>query len=552
MPKLAPAPDYSRLRPIARGVRPDDWGLNPWLLFLLFFATVIILHAAVLSLPYYWDEAGYYIPAAHDILTHFDFIPHDTLSNAHPPLVMAYLALVWKVISYQPLVTRLAMLAVSAFGLVGVYRLAKKVSPTSVAIATTLLVATYPVWYAQSSLAHIDLASDCFTIWAISYFVEEKRRPAIVMFCLSAMAKETGLISPLALFAYEFFWWLLRHRRKAIPAWAPVQRPLRDNLWLLFPIVPLGLWFAYHFLRTGYVFGNPEFFRYNIRAPLAPLRILLAGLQRIWQAVGHMNMFVLSIATLFALLFKPVEDDGVPRAKIPPANAITFTIVILSHVVAYSFIGGAVLARYMLPSVPKFVLLCVATLRRRVFGWPVAIGAICACFVAGWFINPPYHFAPEDNLAYRDYVVLHEDADRYVAAHYPGATTLTAWPASDELTKPYLGYVTKPVRVVRIENFSLNQMVAVRNSTASYDVILAFSTKYEPPHPLLKWSALFAEWQTRYFDYHRDLPPETIAQALGGKIVLKEERVGQWVAVIDMQREQEAKTVLPQMNADER
>ena len=550
--KTNPAPDYSRLRPVPRDVRPDDWGLNPLLLFFLFFAVVVILHAPLLRLPYFWDEAGYYIPAAHDILLHFDFIPRDTLSNAHPPLVLAYLALVWKLTTYAPAVTRLAMLLVSAFGLLGVYRLAKKVSPTSVALATTLLVAVYPVWFAQSSLAHVDLASDCFTIWAISYFVEEKRRPAVLMFCLAALAKETGIITPCALFAYEFFWWALRHRRKAIPAWAPVQRPLRDNLALLLPLVPLALWFAYHYARTGYVFGNPEFFRYNVQAPLQLTRILLAGLQRLWQVVGHMDMFVLSAATAFALFFPPLKDDGVPREKIPTPNQVTFAIVILSHVAAYSVIGGAVLARYMLPAVPKFVLLCVSTLRRRVFGWPVAIGAICAAFVAGWFLPPPYHFAPEDNLAYSDFVAMHAAADKYVERHYPGATVLTAWPTSDELTKPYLGYVDKPVRVVRIEDFSLSQMVAVRNSTAPYDVVLAFSTKYEPPHPLLRWDRLFEDWQRRYFGYHVDLPPEVIAQSLGGKVVYRTGGRGLWVAVIDMQRTQNVKNVSPQMNADER
>ena len=520
------------------------------LLFLIFFAAVVILHAPLLRLPYFWDEAGYYIPAAHDILLHFDFIPRDTLSNAHPPLVLAYLALTWKLTAYAPAITRLAMLLVSAFGLLGVYRLAKKVAPTSVAIATTLLVGVYPVWFAQSSLAHVDLAAASFSLWALSYFVEDKRRPAVLMFCLAALCKETALITPCALFAYELLLLLPAARRKLPASSSP--RPLRATFALLVPIVPIALWFAYHYARTGYVFGNPEFFRYNVQAPLQPTRILLAGLQRLWQVVGHMDMFVLSAATLFALFFPPLQDDGVPRDKIRPVHQMTFAVVILAQIVAYSFLGGAVLARYMLLAPPLFVLLCVSTLRRRVFGWPVAVGAICAAFVAGWFLPPPYHFAPEDNLAYSDFVAMHATADKYVERHYPGATVLTAWPASDELTKPYLGYVDKPVRVVRIEDFSLSQMVAVRNSTAPYDVVLAFSTKYEPPHPLLRWDRLFEDWQRRYFGYHVDLPPEVIAQSLGGKIVYRTGGRGLWVAVIDMQRTQNVKNLSPQMNADER
>ena len=544
------APDSSRQRPVPRDVRLDDRGLHPLLLFFLFFAAVVLLHFPLLRLPYYWDEAGYYIPAAHDLLLHFGFIPRDTLSNAHPPLVLAHLALAWKLTTYTPAVTRLAMLLVSAFGLLGVYRLAKKVAPTSVAVATTVLVAAYPVWFAQSSLAHIDLASASFTFWAISYFVEEKRRAAVTLFCLAALCKETALISPCALFAYELLLQLPAASRK-LPA-SSRPRPFLATFALLLPIVPLALWFAYHYARTGYVFGNPAFFRYNVQAPLHLTRILLAGLQRLWQVVGHMDMFVLSAATAFALFFPPLQDHGVPREKIRPSHQMTFLVIILANVIAHSFLGGAVLARYLLPAVPFFILLCVSTFRRRVFGWPVAIGAVCAAFVAGWFIPPPYHFAPEDNLAYSDFVALHVVADDYVARHYPGATVLTAWPASDELTKPYLGYVGQPMRVVRIENFSLSEMVAVRNSTANYDVVLAFSTKYEPPHPLLRWDRLFEDWQARYFDYHRDLPPEVIAQSLGGKLVYQARGRGLWVAVIDMQRTQNVKNSLPRMNADER
>ena len=37
------------------------------LVFLLAFASLLLLHLTLLGLPYYWDEAGYFIPAARDI-----------------------------------------------------------------------------------------------------------------------------------------------------------------------------------------------------------------------------------------------------------------------------------------------------------------------------------------------------------------------------------------------------------------------------------------------------------------------------------------------------
>ena len=117
-----------------------------------------MLHLPLLRLPYFWDEAGYYIPAARDLLATGSLIPRTTLSNAHPPLVLAYLAIWWRLAGYTPLVTRTAMLLISAFSLLGVFRLAQRVANEEVAIASTLCMALYPVFFAQSSLAHVDLA----------------------------------------------------------------------------------------------------------------------------------------------------------------------------------------------------------------------------------------------------------------------------------------------------------------------------------------------------------------------------------------------------------
>src|SRR5438270_1500548 len=116
---------------------------NSIAILLLIFCAVTLTHLPLLRLLYFWDEAGYYIPAAYDIYKDWAFIPHSTISNAHPPLVMLYMALAWKIFGYSPLVTRCAMLLVSAFGLLGVFRLASEVANKKVAIASVICVALY-------------------------------------------------------------------------------------------------------------------------------------------------------------------------------------------------------------------------------------------------------------------------------------------------------------------------------------------------------------------------------------------------------------------------
>jgi hypothetical protein len=84
------------------------------MVFPVIFAALYVSHLTVLRLPYYWDEAGYYIPAAWDFFRLGTLIPVSTLSNAHPPLPSIYLALWWKVSGFFPEVTREAVLIVAA------------------------------------------------------------------------------------------------------------------------------------------------------------------------------------------------------------------------------------------------------------------------------------------------------------------------------------------------------------------------------------------------------------------------------------------------------
>jgi hypothetical protein len=217
-----------------------------------------------------------------------------------------------------------------------------------------------------------------------------------------------------------------------------------------------------------------------------------------------------------------------------------FLAVLLAYLAFMSAVGGAVLARYMLPVVPLVVLALVSTLWRRVRYWKLIIIAVGFAFAAGLFSNPPYGFSLEDNLAYRDYIVMHAEASRFLAMRYPDKRVLTTWPASDELSRPWLGYVTRPFPILRIEDFSTSQIEVAGTVRDRFDVALVFSTKYQPAHPLLENWDTWQRIKEKFFGYHRDLPPEEIARQLGGTISYHDERNGQWIAVIAIEREQDA------------
>ena len=368
---------------------PLDRPLPLRFIFPLLFVGVYLAHLTLLRLPYYWDEAGYYIPAAYDFFRTGDVIPSTTLANAHPPLPSLYLALWWKS-GFTPTVTRTAMCLITAIALLAVYRLAILLHGRPwVAATTTVLTAIYPVWFAQSTLAHADMFAAAATLWGLVFVFagqppdfpdaaldttahavlasrdrmklvnatdpdrkSGERRPGCCGRLLSALllpdaVKRRRLLHP----------WRSRRGSCGCAGGAGPQRRahLRAGLVLLTPVFPLLAWFAYYRHRTGYLLGNPEFLRYNATSTLSPLRILLALAHRILQLTAHMNMFVPVLCMLGAMLLLPLrERDGTQRPRVSPPDQAILYVVMAANILFFSVLGGALLTRYLLPRIRWF------------------------------------------------------------------------------------------------------------------------------------------------------------------------------------------------------
>jgi hypothetical protein len=519
------------------------------MLYPLFFVAVYLSHYRLLRLPYFWDEAGYYIPAAWDFFRLGTLIPQTTTTNAHPPLPSILLTAWWHLSGYVVSGTRTLVCMVTAAALLGVFKLAKTLTNTAVAAITVILTAIYPVWFAQSTLAHADIFAAAFTLWGLAFYLDRTEPApnqntflAPLMFSLAALSKETAIVTPAALALWEGIL-LLREGREAI------LRRVHLNwlLALLTPVLPLAAWYAYHRYKTGFVFGNPEFLRYNATANLDAYRVALCLWHRLLHLTTHMNMFVPVVCTI-AVFFIPVSSTAPPTIPKPQLNAIA--VVLLANWIAFSVLGGALLTRYLLPMYPLILLLCVATWHRHLRQWWAIAALSAVAFLAGIWINPPYAFAPEDNLTYRDFIVLHQHAVHFIDQTYPLGTVLTAWPATSELNRPELGYTNHPVKTVAIQNFAMDQIQKAAADPGSYDVALIFSTKWEPPANQINLGRQNESADTKYFDFHRDLSPGQVAAMLHGDVVWQAQRRGEWAAVIHFPRVVEAALVQPDKHGD--
>ncbi|HKW76350.1 MAG TPA: glycosyltransferase family 39 protein [Terriglobales bacterium] len=489
-------------------------------LFVAIFAVILLLHWPLLRLPFFWDEAGFYIPAAHDLLRLHALIPRTTMDTGHPPLPAAYLALWFAVAGLKPAVARVAQLLLAAFALTNVFLLARRVANLPVAIASTIATAAYSIFFVQSSLAHADLMAAAFTLWGLRLRFEDRRGFSQLAFSLAVLSKETAVITPLALALWE--------------VWQRTPGRMRRTVMSLVPVLPLAAWLAYHHYATGRFFGNAEFYQYNVAAAITPLRFLLALGLRAWHLLGTMNMAALTAAMLVAMRFPPVVDRSGPRERIAVAVQMQFFLVMLAYVITFSLLGGALLTRYLLPAYPLLIIIAMSTLRRRILSWEWPAAILVIFFVLALFFDPPYRFAPEDNLTYRDFVELHAHAANFLEQHEQGLTVLTAWPANDELSKPYLGYVTSPMTTLTVPNFTPEEVIRAKQESNRFQVAYLFSTKYETS----TWfrSAVWEKLNRRFFDYHTDLSPEAAAELLGCKVVYLEQRKAEWVEIIEMEQ----------------
>ncbi len=527
-------------------------------LFFLFFAAVALSHLTLLRLPYFWDEGGYYIPAALDFYRTGQLVPHFT--NGHPPLPNILLGSLWHIVGFHILATRLLACGFAALSLLAIFRLTQRLLDASAALTVTLLTGAYPIWFAQSSLAHADIFAAAFSLWAFALYLPSLQASSpgshddsrispryisvAVLFSLAALSKETSIIQPAALTTWELAL-LLRQRCRRVQVGGadlgPPQRIGSHIAWaiaLASPVLPLIAWFAYHHHVVGFTFGNPDFLRYNATANFTAAHILQALRYRFLHLFWQRNIWIPILFALTCLLLPRRQDAP---ASLHPGPRYAMAVLVAANWLAFSVLGGALLTRYLLPVYPLILIACVGLWRIHTQRWPLFAAATAAAFLSALWLSPPSIFAPEDNLTYRDMIVVQQEAIDFVQKHDPNATILTAWPVSTDLFEPYLGYVKHPMKVVAIENFTLPQVLIAAREPDRYDTAIVFTTHFVTPmfrryllnHP--------NTWRGRAFATDRDLTPVEIATTLGGQIVWQDERGGEWAAVLRFQRSEDAR-----------
>ena len=200
------------------------------------------------------------------------------------------------------------------------------------------------------------------------------------------------------------------------------------------------------------------------------MRLSLALARRLYYLFAGSGHCIGTAAVILALRRTKVFDTREWRI----ASAL-----VAAHVVLVSVLGGAVLERYLLPTLPIVYIGFAAALWQSSVRWRLA-GAVAmlASLLTANFVNPPYPFPLENNLAFTDFVGLHAEAARYMEARFPDAKIAAMFPLASALRRPDFGYVQRPLQVREIYNFSVANVAPLGRENVA--VLVLYSEAWDP------------------------------------------------------------------------
>jgi hypothetical protein len=472
--------------------------------FAAFTALLMAIHAPFFKLPFFWDELGQFVPAALDIYQLGAWIPKTTLPNVHPPGVMAYLALVWKIFGFSIAATRIAMLMVAAAGMLFSFLLAIRLSRKTVgapAFAVILFLFATPMFFTQSMMAQLDMPAMTFTALALLLFLDDRMVACAIACTVLVLCKETAISTP-----FVFAVWLWFHDRKR-----------RQTFYFLTPAIALGFWLIALHHATGHWLGNQEFAQYNVSESLQLGHIFGTISRRIYFLFVSDGLWIGAIALFAGARFLRGKDW-----------TLAF-IVTGAQLLLVSILGGASLDRYALPAFPVLYAAIAAAGSAYPATWRwVTQAAMALALAIGLWWNPPYPFSFENNLAMTDFISLQQEAATYLEDHAPSARVASAWPFTDALLRPEFGYVRHRMQVERADDFRLTSLANL--DRAKVDVLVTFCRTWALDGGALDYQFV-RDYLRRNWGYYTQATPEQIRAGWGFMPILRWTRRGQWIEI---------------------
>ena len=423
-------------------------------LFLFLFILLLIVKSNILRAPYYWDVMGYVNPAASSFYKTGQ-ISSLTGRTGHPPLFFIALASMWKLFGNSLLVSHIFILFLGASSLFFLFKLVNKLYGTREAVAATVLLSSNQLFFAQVGMIYLSIPITCLAILTVYLYFDQKYWLYGISAAAMLLVKETALVVLLAIIMGDFIRNLLDQRK--------VLAGVKRALFLALPVLPLVLWYWYHWRMTGWLvntqlivnrsrFGSQfmdNFFRYLIFDDSA-------------ENVTKINGIVF-LALVFFIVFHIAKRKNL-------RSEMLFLVIVVLNILFFSYADD--LPRYFLVIYPFYFILgsrAFVFISSQLKFKDILLSFLLAVMVTGSVMNYTGNrntdgWRLESNMEYLDFIKVSRQAGLFLENDYPDHKIIATFPLSVAYQNPRYGYIKKPLPVIPIGEFIAFEKVLVVNT----------------------------------------------------------------------------------------
>ena len=465
--------------------------LVPVFLFLL----VLITKIPSFSLPYYWDDFNYVIPAVDHVfkseVTPFLW----EYGLGHPPFFYLLGGLIFRIFGDSLIVSHLIIVIFSFLSIYFTYLIGKQLFNKRTAIIASLLLLFTPMFFSFSGLFNLEMPLTAFIIISLYFLIINKYLLYTLFASLAVLTKETAIGVVLTILFIK----ILKEKTKLKIALIYSVPILFFLLWIMLTKIHYGLFF--NPIGTSIITINPikNFFNLLIILKLIffdNFRWIITSLFFIqfisFKKIKNFNKIKLSllIALISFFIFLNIPNVFSKYSNLFPNIesylslvknfSILFSLIIFIAVISIkditkfimdkelwelfiliiAFIGMHTLVtpvtpRYLLPIFPIIMLILAYSISNLFKNKSYLIMLMFIIILVTQFfgVSNKVGFTLENNLEYQDFIKVRQLGASYLETNYPKSTILTTFPLSLDLSHSYGKYVRKELNVITIDHY---------------------------------------------------------------------------------------------------
>ena len=402
-------------------------------------ALVFLSKLPVLSVPFYWDEMAW-VSQAHwlaqgSLLRALPGLRGASAFFGHTPGLHLALAALAQVFGFSIVLAHLIPVTFAAVGVVFTYLLGRALFDARAGVLAALGLFLSPIYFAQAGMFLGDLPVAALGVASVYFGVRGWYWRFVACASCMVLLKETAIAVVVAVLLYRLLTGgSIAERARELVTWSV-------------PLIVVGLFASWQKLMTGrWFFIYPQHWTVDLFVPTpAMVRYQLAEITE-WLFVDQ-GRWVFTAAIALNLI----------RHRAARRRPELWLLALITLLSGYAFAVMYLLPRYLLPALPMVYVLGAWSLL-ELFETPAAkatAATVAVVFMIWTLTHQPLVGNAEFNPRYLDVVAVHQEMDAFVAAEHPNARVLTAWPHTQELSQPELGYVRQRVHVVPFNGGSM-------------------------------------------------------------------------------------------------